>query len=155
MLEADLRRGRVRIDADRLGGWTMQFSRGMERVTRGFSVNVPAGESDLRRIDSERLAESFDGSFRIVALRRRTGGAARPSRGATGSPGDASLTLPSKVRWPEKQILSVTQTKTLRHQNGGEGCCPGVLREPSSFGSAGGSGQRERLCKSFLQAAGR
>ncbi|MBS3822119.1 MAG: hypothetical protein GVY16_11495 [Planctomycetes bacterium] len=30
-------------------------------------------------------------------------------------------TLPSKVRWPEKQILSVTQTKTLRHQNGVEG----------------------------------
>jgi hypothetical protein len=42
-------------------------------------------------------------------------------------------TPPSEVRWLKKQNLVVTQTKTLRHENGADGYCPGVLREPSKI----------------------
>ncbi len=66
IIEADLRRGVVAVQADRLGGYTASFSRGQATLTRGFSVNVSAGESDLRRADLQRLEDIFDESLRVV-----------------------------------------------------------------------------------------
>lgn len=67
MIEANLRQGVVAISADRIGHYTAEFTRGMSMMTRGFSVNVPLAESDLRPVDPDRLAEAFGESLLVVS----------------------------------------------------------------------------------------
>jgi hypothetical protein len=66
IIEANLRRGFVPIQTDRLGAYTASFARGQATLTRGFSVNVPVDESDLRRADPRRLEEAFGESLHIA-----------------------------------------------------------------------------------------
>ena len=63
-LELNLPRGWLRAPGDALGGHTITFRTQAGEVTRGFSVNVPMGESDLTRIDEDELGRAFvDGSW--------------------------------------------------------------------------------------------
>jgi hypothetical protein len=55
----DVRNRAVMIPCDRLGHWTLELTEGSRRAVFGFSVNVPASESNLAPMSSDKLAAMF------------------------------------------------------------------------------------------------